>query len=140
MMKSPFRAALRGGVLFLAGCALVLTAGCGCSDERYFVYDSNADEISGKINLDNVRFITPRLRVGSDDMRLNEDNVDALLERLKDGDYETVRITAFIVFDGEEVTLYESELFEKAQNPISRKDLRGVARALHQAIEQYEDI
>ena len=51
-----------------------------------------------------------------------------------------MRIRAYLALDAETVTLYESELFEKDKNPVSRSDLRRIRQALHAALERYEEI
>ena len=48
----------------MAAATLLLT-GCGDTSPKYFEYDSEADEISGKINLNRITYIVPRLKVGA---------------------------------------------------------------------------
>ena len=131
----------RSAALFSAAIALVvMTVGCGDTGSRLLEYDNQADEVSGKINLDRVTYITPRLKVGVDEVRLNAKNIRKLLGKAKNGDYTSFRVTAYILFDEYKVTLFESELFEKGKNEPDSRTLRTIKKKLNSALAYYQSI
>ena len=126
-------------IAVLSGVAITVS-GCGGSGQRFFEYDSANDEMNGKINLERITYVTPRLKVGSNEARLTRKNIDALVAALRKGDYTSFRVKAYILFDEHPVTLYESELFESRANPVSRKDLKAISKGLGDALKVYQSI
>ena len=126
-------------VAVMATVALLL-AGCGKSGANYYEHDNDAVEISGKINLDLVKTIVPRLKVGTEEGRLNEENIQRLLRKIKNKQYESFRIKAYIIFDEHTVTMYESELFEKGKNEPDPRELREMKKRLNRALQVYRSI
>jgi hypothetical protein len=125
-------------VMMMTG-ALLLT-GCGDSRSQYFEYDNDADEISGKINLNRITYIVPRLKVGVDEGRLNEENIEKLIRKIKEKEYTSFRVKAYIIFDEHSVTMYESELFEKGKNQPDGREIREMKKQLTQALNFYRSI
>ena len=121
----------------MAAATLLLT-GCGDTSPKYFEYDSEADEISGKINLNRITYIVPRLKVGADEGRLNKANIENLIRMIKKKDYTSFRVKAYVIFDEHKVTMYESELFEKGKNEPDSRELRDMKKKLTQALAFYQ--
>jgi hypothetical protein len=131
-----------GRVLALALVAAgLMVAGCGRnSDPRFVEYGDETSETRGKVNLDRVTFIEPRIKAGVFEGPLTAKQIEGVIGSLKAGAYTSVRVKATIVFDNQTITLYESPLYEKGKNPPSRSDLKTIRERLTAALELYESI
>lgn len=120
--------------------ATLLLTGCGNKGPRFFEYDSDAGEVSGKINLDRITYVVPRLKVGADEGRLNKKNIDKLIQKMKENDYQSLRVKAYIIFDQHSVTMYESDLFEQGKHEPDDRELRDMKKQLKAALAFYQSI
>ena len=129
-------------IIFLAAAILatMLLTGCGDTGPRFFEYDSDADEVCGKINLDRITYIVPRLKAGADEGRLNKENINKLMHKMKEKDYQSLRVKAYIIFDQHSVTMYESDLFEKGKHEPDDRELRDMNKQLKDALAFYRSI
>lgn len=119
----------------------LLATGCGGNGgTRFFEYDSVVDDVNGKINLDRITFITPRIKAGVVEGRLTRDYIEQVVAKISEGNYTSFRISAYIIFDEYRVTLYKSELFEKTANPADKKDVKKIREGLMDALGVYESI
>ena len=137
-MATVARGMRAAGVVLLLG---ALLTGCGQEPRpRWFEYENVQDGVRGKINLDNITRVTPRVRFGTEEMRLHADSVERILTALGRDEYTSFRVRAWLLFDREEVVLYESELFEKDRNPVTRRDRARIGAELKKALRTYERI
>jgi len=114
--------------------ALCLT---GCGQQKpvpYFLYEH------GKINLNRITYITPRIRVGIDEYALDAAEIDRALEKIKADHYSYFRVEAVILFDEFAWTAYRSPEFDKKKHPPSPADLREIRRGLKKALKVYRSI
>ena len=141
-MKIRFSKVTRFATLAALVALCTLAAGCGGNrgGARFFEYDSAVDDVNGKINLDRITFITPRIKAGLVEGRLSRDYIDQVVGKISEGDYTSFRISAYIIFDEYRVTLYKSELFEKTANPADKKDVKKIRAGLLEALALYESI
>jgi len=116
----------------LLGAAL---AGGGCSrqSDRYFVYES------GKINLDRITYVTPRIKAGVDEFPLTAEGIEKVIGNLRDGRYAFFDVQAIIVFDDFAWRAYRSRIFEK-DTPPTPADIADVKRGLKKALSTYRAI
>jgi len=118
--------------LLLLGAAL---AGGGCSrqPERFFAYES------GKINLERITYVTPRIKAGVDEFPLTADGIEKVIGNLRDGRYAFFDVQAIIVFDDFTWRAYRSRTFDK-EKPPTPSDIADVKRGLKKALSTYLDI
>lgn len=120
---------LAGGLVILA-----CVTGCGRGSGRFQEYPF------GKINLDQVTCITPRIRIGLDEFPLNEEGIDQVVHQLKKGEYGCFQVEASILFDEFRWVVYQSEMFDRAKAPLAPRDLHEIERRLRAARKIYRNL
>ena len=123
----------RAGILALAALCLV-AAGCGEGDSKWFDYGE------GKINLERITFVSPRLRIGIDEMPFSEAAIDEALKRIEAGHYAYFHVEAVILFDEFAWTAYKSGTFEKEGKMPTAKELRQMRRELIRVLKRYREL
>lgn len=130
----PRRRGRRFLVLLPLIAALAAAAtGCGRQPDtgRFFDYGN------GKVNLDRITYITPRIKIGVDDFPLNEDGIETVLGHLNDGRWSYFDVQAQIFFDEFLWRVYRSEAFDKNENPLTPNDIAAIERELRAARQHY---
>jgi hypothetical protein len=125
----PVRRLLPG---LLLGTALAVS-GCSRQSDRYFVYES------GKINLERITYITPRIKAGVDEFPLTSEGIEKVLGNLRDGRYAFFDVQAVLMFDEFAWRAYQSRTFEK-ETPPTPADIADVKRGLKKALSTYRSI
>ncbi len=118
--------------------ALLAAGGVGCGrrpdTERFFDYGT------GKVNLDRITYITPRIKVGIDDFPLTDAGIETVIGHLHDGRWSYFDVQAQIFFDEFVWRVFRSETFDKDENPLTSDDIDSIERELRSALRRYQAI
>ncbi len=117
----------------MLGAALLMSGGCSRRQERFYEYDS------GKINLERITYITPRIKAGVDEFPLTPAGIEKVTANLREGKYAFFDVQALIFFDDFAWRLYRSRTVDK-DKPLTPADIAGIERDLKKALARYRAI
>lgn len=119
--------------------ALLLAVTPGCGDEsrqqgRFFEYET------GRINLDRITYITPRIKVGVEEFPVTDAGIAKVVGHLREGRWSVFDVQAIILFDDFAWRAYRSKTFDKSENKLTDADIREIERELKRVQEIYKSI
>lgn len=111
--------------------------GCGDSvseTDRYFEYET------GKINLERITYITPRIKIGVDEFPVTDDGIAKVVSNLREGKWSVFDVQAIILFDDFAWRAYRSKTFDKNENPLTDAAISEIEHELKRVHEVYKSI
>ncbi len=118
--------------------ALLTAGGVGCGrrpdTDRFFDYGT------GKVNLDRITYVTPRIKVGIDDFPLTDAGIETVVGHLRNGRWSYFDVQAQIFFDEFVWRVFRSNNFDKDENPLTSEDIDAIERELRSALRRYQAI
>lgn len=125
--------------LMVLSVAVLLTTMTGCGDgnsqrDHYFEYET------GKINLERITYITPRIKVGVDEFPVTDDGIANVVSHLREGKWSVFDVQAIILFDDFAWRAYRSETFDKTENPLTDAAINEIEQELKRVQAVYKSI
>lgn len=119
--------------------AVLLIGAPGCEREnprsqRFFEYET------GRINLERITYITPRIKVGVEEFPVNDAGIAKVMTHLREGRWTFFDVQAVILFDDFAWRAYRSKTFDKSDNPVTDAAMSEIERELKRVQQVYESI